>query len=418
MPNFWQDPIGFLYASLYSVLTGWGLSPELANVLLVILGAGLLALGAMLFVIFLIWYERKMIGRIQDRFGPNRVGPFGIFQPFADMLKIFIKEYITPEGADLIPYNLSPILAVAAVLLVWAVIPFGPNIMGVDLPVSLLFVIAAGGFGELAIMLAGWGSNNKFALLGGFRAVAMLLSYEVPMVFSLLVPVLMSNSLNLNEIVKAQTIPFILTAPLAAIVFFISQVAEAARAPFDVVEADSELVAGFMTEYAGLKFGMFYVAEFLHAFTISMLFSVLFLGGWRGPGAEQFPLLGVVYLFIKTFVVYFLVILFRGSLPRFRIDQTLNLCWKVLTPLALTAVFLNALVLKALVEVGLGGDGLGMQLLRGVLLLAANVLVIWISGRLLGRSVVPERRVVSGPRPVATSNPGADHADHADQVSA
>ena len=405
MPNFWQDPIGFISAWLHSLLTGWGMPAEGADVLLALLGAVAIALGAMLFVIFLIWYERKLIGRIQDRLGPNRVGPYGLFQPFADMLKIFTKEYITPEGADLIPYNLSPILAVAAVLLIWAVIPFAHNIVGVDLSVGLLYVIAAGGFGELAIMLAGWGSNNKYALLGGFRAVAMLVSYEVPMVFSMLVPALMSNSLNLNDIVRAQTVPFLITAPLAALIFFITQVAEAARAPFDVVEADSELVAGFMTEYAGLKFGMFYVAEFLHAFTISMLFSVLFLAGWRGPGAEQFPLLGVLYLFIKTFLVYFIVILLRGSLPRFRIDQTLNLSWKVLTPLALVAVFLNALVLKILVEIGWGGDGMGWQLLRAVVLLAANVLVIWGSARLLERSTPPERRVVSGPRPLATSRP-------------
>ena len=408
MPNFWQDPIGVIAAWLRSLLMGWGMPAEGADVLLALLGAGAIALGAMLFVIFLIWYERKLIGRIQDRLGPNRVGPYGLFQPFADMLKIFTKEYVTPEGADLIPYNLSPILSVAAVLLIWAVIPFAHNIVGVDLSVGLLFVIAAGGFGELAIMLAGWGSNNKYALLGGFRAVAMLVSYEVPMVFSMLAPALMSNSLNLNDIVKAQTVPFLITAPLAALIFFITQVAEAARSPFDVVEADSELVAGFMTEYPGLKFGMFYVAEFLHAFTISMLFSVLFLAGWRGPWAEEVPLLGVLYLFIKTFLVYFIVILLRGSLPRFRIDQTLSLSWKVLTPLALTAVFLNALVLKILAEIGLGAEGLGFDLLRAVVLLAANALVIWWSGRLLGRNTRPERPVVSGPRPLAISQPAVE----------
>lgn len=411
MPNFWQDPIGFIATWLHSLLTGWGVPAGVADFLLAFLGAGSLAMGSMLFVIFLIWYERKMIGRIQDRLGPNRVGPYGIFQPFADMLKIFVKEYVTPEGADVVPYNLSPILAVGAVLLVWAVIPFGPNIVGVDLTVGLLFVIAAGGFGELAIMLAGWGSNNKFALLGGFRAVAMLLSYEVPMVFTMLVPALMANSLNLNEIVRAQTIPFLFTAPLAAIVFFISQVAEAARSPFDVVEADSELVAGFMTEYAGLKFGMFYVAEFLHAFTISLLFSVLFLAGWRGPGAEQFPLLGVVYLFVKTFIVYFVVILLRGSLPRFRLDQTMSLSWKVLTPLALVAVFLNALVLKGMEEVRLGGAGLGYDLVRGAVLLAANVLVIWVSGQLIGKSTLPERQIVSVARPVAIRQPAVENRD-------
>ena len=395
MPNFWQDPIGFIAAWLQGLLTGWGLPAGVSDVLLNFLGAAVVAMGAMMFVIFLIWYERKLLGRIQDRLGPNRVGPFGIFQSFADMLKIFTKEYITPAGADLVPFNLAPILAVAGVLLIWAVIPFAPNIMGVNLSVGVLYVIAAGGFSELAIMLAGWGSNNKYALLAGFRAVAMLVSYEVPMVVSLLVPAMLANSLNLNEIVKAQTIPFLFSAPLAAIIFFITQVAESGRAPFDIVEAESELVAGFNTEYSGLKFGMFYVAEFLHAFTISLLFSTLFLSGWRGPGAEQFPLLGVVYLFIKTFIVYFVVILFRGSLPRFRIDQLLNLNWKILTPLALVSVFLTGLVDKSLVEIGFSGDMLGAQLIRALGLLVANLLVIWVSGKLIGKGTRINRKDVS-----------------------
>lgn len=409
MPNFWEDPVGFIAAWLQSLLVGWGVSAELASLLLVILGAFTLTMIAMLTVIFLIWYERKLLGRIQDRFGPNRVGPFGVFQTFADMLKIFTKEYITPEGADRIPFNLAPILSVASVLLVWAVIPFAPNIVGVDLYPGVLYVLATGGFGELAILLAGWGSNNKYALLGGFRAVALLISYEVPMILSLMVPVMLANSLNLMDIVEAQTVPFLFVAPLAGIIFFISQVAESGRAPFDIVEAESELVAGFNTEYSGLKFGMFYVAEFLHAFTISLLFSVLFLGGWRGPGVEQFPLLGIVYTLVKTFIVYFVTLLLRGSLPRFRVDQMHDLNWKVLTPLALVAVFLTALVDKTLVEVGLSGDALGVVLVRALALLVVNVLAMWLSLRVMGQSIKPERRVVSEKRPVATSQ---------DQISA
>lgn len=409
MPNFWEDPVGFIAAWLQSLLVGWGVSAELANLLLVILGALTLTMIAMLTVIFLIWYERKLLGRIQDRFGPNRVGPFGVFQTFADMLKIFTKEYITPEGADRVPFNLAPILSVASVLLVWAVIPFTPNIVGVDLYPGVLYVLATGGFAELAILLAGWGSNNKYALLGGFRAVALLITYEVPMIISLMVPVMLANSLNLRDIVEAQTVPFLFVAPLAGLIFFISQVAESGRAPFDVVEAESELVAGFNTEYSGLKFGMFYVAEFLHAFTISLLFSVLFLGGWRGPGVEQFPLLGLVYTLGKTFIVYFVTLLLRGSLPRFRVDQMHDLNWKVLTPLALVAVFVTALVDKTLVEVGLSGEGLGVVLVRALALLVANVLVMWLSLRVLGQNIKPERRVVSEKRPVATSQ---------DQISA
>jgi NADH-quinone oxidoreductase subunit H len=407
MPNFLDDPIGFIAAWLYDLLTGWGVPGGVADFLLMLLGAFTLTLLAMLFVIFLIWYERKLLGRIQDRLGPNRVGPWGIFQSFADMLKIFVKEYITPEGADPVPYNMAPILSVASVLLVWSVIPFTSNIIGVDLQVGLLFVIAAGGFSELSIMMAGWGSNNKYSLLAGFRAVAMLVSYEVPMIIALLVPAMLAGSLNLNDIVEAQTVPFVLMAPVAAIVFFITQVAESGRSPFDVVEAESELVAGFNTEYSGLKFGMFYVAEFLHAFTISLLFSTIFLGGWRGPGVEQFPLLGLLYLVVKTFLVYFIVILFRGSLPRFRMDQMLNLNWKVLTPLSLIAVFLTALVDKTLVEIGLGGPELGMLLARTLILLIANGIVLWLGGRIMGKNVPPDRPIVSKERPLATNR---DHS--------
>ncbi|MBE0695982.1 MAG: NADH-quinone oxidoreductase subunit H, partial [Anaerolineaceae bacterium] len=214
MPSFWEDPIRNIAEWLSGLLISWGLSESLVHFLLTLIGAVLIPLLAMLFVIFLIWYERKIYGRIQDRLGPNRVGPWGIFQTFADMGKIFTKELITPDGVDKITYNLAPILAVGSVLLSWAVMPLAPRIVGVDLSIGLLFVIAAGGFGELAIMLAGWGSNNKFALLGGFRAVALLLSYEVPMVISLLVPAMFAGSLSLVDIVEAQSIPFIILSPV------------------------------------------------------------------------------------------------------------------------------------------------------------------------------------------------------------
>jgi NADH-quinone oxidoreductase subunit H len=400
MPNFWQDPLGFIAQWLTGLLVGWGLSESLVHFLLSLIGAVILPLGAMLFVIFLIWYERKIYGRIQDRLGPNRVGPWGIFQTFADMGKIFTKEIITPTGIDLIPYNLAPILAVGSVLFMWAVMPLAPRIVGADLSVGLLFVIAAGSFGELGIMLAGWGSNNKFALMGGFRAVAILLSYEVPMVISLLVPAMLSGSLSLVDIVEGQSIPYILLSPVAALIFFISQVAESARAPFDFTEAESEIVAGINIEYSGLKFGMFYVGEFLHAFTGSMLFSTLFLGGYRGPFVDQFPLIGFVYLLIKTFIVYFFSILFRGALPRFRVDQMLDLNWKVLTPLALAVVFATALVDKALAGL-LSGAGF-QQVIRMVILIGVNAALVWATSTIMNKNIRIEPAVVSRPRPVAT----------------
>ena len=397
MDSFWSDPLRFIAEWLTNLLTGWGVPLGVAEFLLVFLGAVILPLMAMLFVIFLIWYERKLYGRIQDRFGPNRLGPFGIFQTFADMGKIFTKEIITPTGVDKIPYNLAPVLAVASVLLAWTVIPLAPRIVGADLSVGLLLFLAAGGFGELAIMLAGWGSNNKYALLGGFRAVALLVSYEVPMILSLLVPAMLAGSMNLTAIVMAQDIPFIFMAPIPALITFICLVAEAGRAPFDVTEAESEIVAGFNVEYSGLKFGMFYVGEFLHAFTASMFFATVFLGGFRGPFAEQFPLLGFVYLLIKTFFIYFFTILFRGSLPRFRMDQMLNLNWKVLTPLALAMVFLTAFVDKGIAQAG------GALWLRAVALLLVNLGTFWVTSKLMEMNIKPARRVVSEPRPLATS---------------
>jgi NADH-quinone oxidoreductase subunit H len=338
--NFWSDPVTFIAHWLETVFLGWGWTPAVVQFLLALLGVIVLALGGMLFVIFLIWYERKLIGRIQDRYGPNRLGPWGIFQPIADMVKIFVKEYITPRGADVVAYNLAPVLAVASVLLMWAVIPWAKGVQGVDLNVGVLYLAAAGGLGALGFLLAGWSSNNKYALLGAFRAVAQLISYEVPMVLSLLIPVILSGTLSLVGLVNTQAngFWFVFVSPLAAAIFFITSMAEVGRSPFDLVEAESEIVAGFNVEYSGLKFGMFYVGEFLHAFTISLLFSTIFLGGWHGPAASSIPVLGFVYYVIKTFAVYFLVILCRGSLPRFRIDQMMNLNWKVLTPMALALV--------------------------------------------------------------------------------
>jgi NADH-quinone oxidoreductase subunit H len=346
MTFWWSDPISFLIAWLRGLLQGWGLAPDGTTFILFVIGAGGLATGAMVFCIFLIWLERKIAGRFQDRLGPNRVGPWGLVQPIADMLKIFTKEYITPRGVDRIPYNLAPVLKVASVLLMWAVIPFAVTMMGVDLSVGTLYIIAVGALGELAIIMAGWSSNNKYALVGAFRVVAQLISYEVPMVVALLIPVLLTGSLSMNALVKAQQPWFLVTAPVAAFIFFIASVAEMGRAPFDLIEAESEIVAGFNIEYSGLKFGMFFVGEFLHAFTSALIYATLFLGGWNGPGSEQYPILGFFYLLVKTGLVYFLTLSLRFSLPRFRIDQMMDFNWKFLTPLSLAALVSTALVAK------------------------------------------------------------------------
>lgn len=381
---FLSDPVTFISNWLQSLLVSFGFPETQASQIVPTLGVVVLPLLAMLWVIFLIWYERKIIGRLQDRLGPNRVGPFGLFQPFADMAKIFTKEYITPAGADVIPYNLGPIMAVGGILFMWAVVPFSVTVYGIDINVGVLYLIAAGAVGTLGIIFAGYSSNNKYSMLGAFRVVAQLISYEIPMALALLVPVLLARSMGMNSIVKAQPIWFILLAPLPAILFFISSVAEVGRAPFDLAEAESEIVAGFNIEYSGLKFGMFYVGEFMHAFTISLLFTALFLGGWQGPWAQQFPILGFVYFSIKTMVVYFFVILFRGSFPRFRIDQVMQLNWKIFTPIALLAVASAAIIEKLPL--------VSSTWLRLFAHLAANAVILVIA-ILIGRRSLKERKL-------------------------
>jgi NADH-quinone oxidoreductase subunit H len=403
--NFLSDPITFIANWLGNLLLTWGLSQALATVILKFIGAGLVGTFGFSLVIFTIWLERKLYGRIQDRLGPNRVGPWGIFQTFPDMIKIFTKEYITPIGADKVVYNLAPILSVSAVLLTWAVIPFAQTIVGTDVNVGVLYLVAVGGIGALGIILAGWSSNNKYSLLGAFRAVAQIVSYEVPMVLALLVPVLLGRSMGVNSLVNAQSVWFIIMSPIAAFIFFTSSMAETGRAPFDLLEAESELVAGYQTEYSGLKFGMFYVGEFLHAFTISALTATLFLGGWRGPLAEQLPILGVAWFFIKTFIVYFVVVLIRISMPRLRIDQMLDFNWKFLTPLALVLLVFTAVVDKVFYMVIPGfpiADTVIPWFRAGVHLLV-NLIIVLITVQLLKTHQIKAIRVVGQPRPVAVA---------------
>lgn len=344
--DFIKDPITAISNWLANLLSGWGVSPSWANFILYLVGSAILGTVALLLTLIFIWAERKIIGRVQDRYGPNRVGPWGIFQSVADMVKIFIKEHIIPSGVDPIPYHLAPIIVVSSVLLVWAIVPLSSTSLASNLNVAVLFLLAVGGLGEIGIMMAGWGSNNKYALLSAFRASAQMISYEVPMALVLLIPVMLSGSMALGDIVLAQKVPFIVILPVGAFIFFIASIAENGRAPFDLAEAESELVAGFNVEYSGLKFGMFYVADFLRAFTSSLIFSSLFLGGWRGPGAEAYPILGILYLLIKSLAVWFIGVWIRGSLPRYRIDQMMSINWKFLTPLALVLLVTTMLITK------------------------------------------------------------------------
>ncbi|MBX3062571.1 MAG: NADH-quinone oxidoreductase subunit NuoH [Anaerolineae bacterium] len=329
-------------------LASQGWNKDIATFAAILLGVVACASFGLIWVIFGIWLERKVAGRIQDRPGPNRTGPYGLFQTFADIGKLLTKEDITPEGADRHVYNIAPILAVAAVIMIFAVMPFSKELIGADLNIGVVYVAAVGGLATLAILLAGWGSNNKYALLGAFRVVAALISYEVPMVLTLLIPVILAGSMSMQDIVHGQNIMYALVVPITALVFFISSLAEVGRSPFDLLEAESEIIAGFNIEYSGMKFAMFYAGEFIHAFVICMLTAVLFLGGWRGPGADlpgiAGALIGFGYLFIKTNIVYFFAMLVRSTVPRLRIDHMMAFNWKFLVPLSMINVVAVAVV--------------------------------------------------------------------------
>ncbi len=393
-----SDPINLIATWLFNLLTGWGLESGLVNLIMSVIGVVVIATAVLVLDIFLVWVERKVVARFQDRLGPNRLGPFGLIQPLADVIKLLIKEDITPQGADKVVYNLAPVLVLAAVLALWAVIPFSSTVLGSNLNVGVLYIVAVGAIGTLGIIMAGWASQNKYALLGALRTVALVVAYEVPMVISLMIPVIMARSMALQDIVQSQGIIYLFAAPLAALIFLISAIAELGRAPFDLAEAESEIVAGFHIEYTGMKFGLFYAGELLHALTMGALFSTLFLGGWRGWGVDKVPILGVFYLFAKAFFIYWVIMWVKYTVPRIRIDHTMALNWKFLVPLGLSALVVTAILDKILV---------GLQVLPGNLgytfwMLVANLVVAWVTLGLLRTYAKLQRERVGEPRPVAT----------------
>ena len=291
----------------------------------------------------LIWLERRLLALWQDRYGPNRVGPFGLLQVLADMIKILTKEDWIPPFADKPVFVVAPAVVMVTVLMSFAIVPIAPGIGIVDLNIGLLFFLAMSSLGVYSVMLAGWASNNKFALLGGLRAAAQMVSYEVFMGLSLMGVVILAGSFNLRDIVTAQQqVWFCIPQILGLIVFLIAGIAETHRLPFDLPEAESELIAGFHTEYSGMKFGMFFVGEYLGITLISAMIATLFFGGWLGPWLPP-----VVWFILKTFVFICLFILLRAALPRPRYDQLMAYGWTVLLPLSL----LNVLVTGGVVLV-------------------------------------------------------------------
>jgi NADH-quinone oxidoreductase subunit H len=309
----------------------------------------LVIIAVVLFVILnlaavLVWVERRLLAVWQDRYGPNRVGPFGLFQPLADSVKLFLKEDWIPPFADKPVFVLAPAVIVATSLLSFAVIPFAPGFVVADVNVGLLFILAMSSLGVYSVVLAGWASNNKYSLLGGIRASAQMLSYEVFMGLSLVGVVILAGSFNLSVIVEAQRkVWFVIPQFLGFVLFLIAGVAEARRLPFDLAESESELIAGFHSEYSSMKFGMFFVGEYIGVTLISAAISLLYFGGWLGPFLPPY-----IWFGIKTFAFICFFILLRAALPRPRFDQLMGWGWKYMLPLALLNLLVTGAVVLAL----------------------------------------------------------------------
>jgi NADH-quinone oxidoreductase subunit H len=299
--------------------------------------------------------------------GPNRAGPFGLLQPVADAIKVLLKEDIVPTVADHWVHFIAPIIGFLPVLLICAVVPFheGHGLIP-DLNVAILYVVAISSLGVVGVFMAGWASNNKYALIGAIRVIAAMVSYEMPLVLSIIGVVLIAGSLSMNDIVAAGSIPLFLLTPLGFLIFLVSAMAEINRGPFDMLEADSELVAGFHIEYSGMKFAMFYLAEYGHALAMSAIAATLFLKGWQGPGGEY---IGALWFLFKTLVIFVLMIWMRVTFPRLRIDQLMGFAWKFLFPLAL----INLIIIGAEV---VGFDGNIPWWMMFVNFFAAGVLVL------------------------------------------
>jgi NADH-quinone oxidoreductase subunit H len=297
-----------------------------------------------LFVFFIImamafiYVERRVISRFQIRIGPNRIGPFGLLQPVADTIKILIKEDIIPLNVDKVIHLLAPIVAIVPAIMVFAVIPFQNGASLVDLNIGILYIVAISSVSVVGLVMAGWSSNNKYALISTMRVIAQVVSYEIPLALAIIGVVLFAGTLSMNGIVQAQNIPYILLQPMGFLIYFLAALAEINRTPFDLLEAEGEIVAGFNIEYSGIKFALFFLAEYTEAVAISAIITTLYLSGWKGPFLPP-----VLWFLIKVFAVFVLIIWVRSTLPRLRIDQVMGFAWKFLLPLALVNLLVTGI---------------------------------------------------------------------------
>jgi len=303
-----------------------------------LVGIAILFIFVLVVVMYLILIERRVLGLFQLRRGPNRAGPLGILQPFADAVKIILKEDIIPERGDRLFHWLAPLMVFVPALMIFAVIPWGHGAILADLNIGILYIVAISSLGVVGVFMAGWSSSNKYSLFGAMRVISMMISYEIPLVLSIVGVVIVAGSLSMVSIVEAQAVPLILLQPLAFMIFVVAASAEIGRSPFDLLEADSEIVAGFHTEYSGMKYGLFMFAEWTHAFAVSCILTTLFLSGWKGPGLPA-----ALWFLGKVMVVFFVLVWIRSTLPRLRIDQLMEFAWKFLFPLAVANIFITGI---------------------------------------------------------------------------
>lgn len=335
-----------VFSWLYELLVSIGLGDTLTSIIAQVAVAVIVFGTLCLLALFLVWWERKISAHIQQRFGPMMTGWHGILQTIADALKLIQKEDIIPTLADRKVFLWAPIIVFVSAFAAYVVMPFGDGLIVSDLNIGVLYIIAITTFTVIGMMMAGWSSNNKYALLGGMRSAAQAVSYEVPLVLSILGVVMVTGSMSMNDIVKAQSgwggfHWNIFFQPLGFIIYIIAATAEANRTPFDLPEAEQELVAGFNVEYSGMKFAMFFLAEFVNMFTVSAIAVTVFLGGWNGPFLPSW-----VWFLGKTLFIVFILMLFRWTYPRLRVDQLMEFAWKVLLPLA----FLNIIYVGVLAK--------------------------------------------------------------------
>ena len=348
--NYFVDLVANVRADWLEFLHDQGLATSLIVFLDALLGATLILMLLPAIVIIMIWLERRFIAWMQLRPGPNRCGPFGLVQGVADVVKLLFKEAITPAKKDKIIYFAAPVIVVFAALMVFAVIPvgkgpvealdrFNAETLGslTDLNIGILYLVAIGSLSTIGILMAGWGSDNKWSLLGAMRSVAQMVSYEVPMVLSLIGVVLIVGSLQIGKIVEAQTIPFILIQPAGFLIYFVGAMAELNRSPMDQTEAESELTTGYLTEYSSMRFGTFFLGEYIATLAVAAIVATVFLAGWKGPGLPVW-----LWFLIKIFAVFTLILWMRATLLRIRIDQIMALSWKFLVPMALINIFVTA----------------------------------------------------------------------------